>query len=518
MIPGFLAMRVVAMRYFKHDITPWVIKALFAGGIYTMGKHLWQTMGPFAEKHLLTSVSVTNLDPLYDHVSKWVSTNVGTKSTKHFSARTYNGRGENSRNGEEDVDSDESENITTPEKTTRSQVHFLPVKGGRQYFWHRGCLFRFKNEVTGMSAQSAHLNEETLTVSCFGRNPEHLRLFLDECVQFSGPDTSKTTRIHFLQKTPRTFNGEMSWCKTIVRPARSLATVDLNEKAKESVVAEIADYLSDRSPPYYAQRGIPHRRGYLLYGPPGTGKTSFANALAANFKLDMYVIQILGTMMDDETLMSAFEQLPKRCIVLLEDIDSAGIQREDMKDNKTTKRKNTFLTLSGVLNAIDGASSPEGRLLIMTSNTPESLDAALIRPGRIDRQVYFGHVDRKVASSIFIRMFAKSAEDLHRAQDGPLILIDNDGENVKLRQAARLFAESIPEDEITPAELQNFLLQHKNMTDAVANVGAWALAICEAKKAGANIVEDPLDAAPAKRNRHAVDDDEADSDSDSLFP
>ncbi|KAF2806366.1 P-loop containing nucleoside triphosphate hydrolase protein, partial [Mytilinidion resinicola] len=485
MIPGFLAMRALGMRCFKRDITPWVIKALFAAGIYNMGKHIWQWATPLMEKHLFTSVSVTNHDALHGKVSNWVSAIVSTKSVKHFSAKTGNASAKAEiidTNVEVSYFGGEKAKIMTADEEDGGVVRFLPVKGGCQYFWHRGRLFRYKNEVTRRNTQNIQLHEETLTISCFSRNPKHLRQFLAECWQFNGPAASKTTKVHFLEKCVRRCELSYDWTKIVLRPARSLATVDLNEKTKQSVVAEVADYLSAESPQYYAKRGIPHRRGYLLWGPPGTGKTSFCMGLASNFKLDLYVIQILGTPMDDKTLLDVFELLPKRCIVLLEDIDSAGIRRQQMRDKNVDPRAKPTLTLSGALNAIDGASSPEGRLLIMTSNAPENLDEALIRPGRIDRQVYFGHVDREVASSIFMRMFIKSAEDLRKSQDGPLVLIDNDGEDVKLRRAASLFAGSIPEDKITPAELQNFLLQHKDMKDALANVEAWATAICEAKE------------------------------------
>lgn len=64
-----------------------------------------------------------------------------------------------------------------------------------------------------------------------------------------------------------------------------------------------------------------------------------------------------------------------------------------------------------MLNVIDGVAAPEERLLIMTSNNPDTLDPVLIRPGRIDKQIYFDHLSKTVASSIFTRVFSVGFND-----------------------------------------------------------------------------------------------------------
>jgi chaperone BCS1 len=131
--------------------------------------------------------------------------------------------------------------------------------------------------------------------------------------------------------------------------------------------------------------------------------------------------------------------LPRRCVVLLEDIDTAGLRRpaeelsksgaekkaddgsKESKDKeapsndwkvsdlaKALKKDSSSddkkgISLSGLLNAIDGVASHEGRVLIMTTNVPESLDEALIRPGRVDLQVGFTNATREQARELFIR-------------------------------------------------------------------------------------------------------------------
>jgi DNA polymerase III delta prime subunit len=111
-------------------------------------------------------------------------------------------------------------------------------------------------------------------------------------------------------------------------PARPVSTVSLDEAQKTQVVADINEYLHPATAKWYAARGIPHRRGYLFHGPPGTGKTSLSFALAGMFGLSVYCASLSETELKESDLASLFTHLPNRCIVLLEDIDSAGVRRE----------------------------------------------------------------------------------------------------------------------------------------------------------------------------------------------
>ncbi|OJD21155.1 hypothetical protein ACJ73_07507 [Blastomyces percursus] len=109
------------------------------------------------------------------------------------------------------------------------------------------------------------------------------------------------------------------------------------------------------------------------------------------------------------------------------------------------------VSLSALLNALDGVSSQEGRLLIMTTNHIERLDDALIRPGRVDRQVLFQLADHKMSSRLFCTVFKRS-----------------DGDQ-------RTTGKEFDDETIDPAEiLLSFLLERKQSpTDAVADVENW---------------------------------------------
>jgi chaperone BCS1 len=201
--------------------------------------------------------------------------------------------------------------------------------------------------------------------------------------------------------------------------------------------------------------------------------------------------------MNDGTIHRLFLTLPRRCIVVIEDIDSAGIGREQapsqqpeassappelaallsgtglplipsaaggMTDRfgRDARPRNT-VTLSGLLNAIDGNASQEGRLLIMTSNNPDALDKALVRPGRVDRKVYFGNMTKSAGKSIFKRLIGRSAI----AHDAAFTMD-------QIEQYADEFSEKVPANTLTPADVQNYLQGCRgDPVKALSDIDAW---------------------------------------------
>ncbi|KAF9958756.1 hypothetical protein BGZ72_010973 [Mortierella alpina] len=225
------------------------------------------------------------------------------------------------------------------------------------------------------------------------------------------------------------------------RKRRVLESVILDEGIADRVVRDVKEFVKNEK--WYADRGIPYRRGYLLYGPPGSGKTSFIQALAGELEYNICILNLSERGLTNDRLNHLLTNLPERSIMLLEDIDAAFAKRE-----KTQEGFQSMVTFSGLLNALDGVASSEGRIIFMTTNHIEVLDPALIRPGRVDLREYVGD-----ATSIQIRRMFKR---FYERED----------------ELAEKFVKSLEGHKVSTAALQGHFVHFKDRPEAACeNVG-----------------------------------------------
>ena len=155
----------------------------------------------------------------------------------------------------------------------------------------------------------------------------------------------------------------------------------LDPVAKRLVQSDFTTLLQRRA--WSEANGMPFRRGYLLYGPPGNGKTSVLRAMAAHPQISPATINFGDQSADDETLSSLFtwahEHSPS--LIFMEDLDRHFNARSSGGNRSS-------ITLSHLLNCLDGVANPEGIIVVATANDPAALDSAILRrPGRFDRVV-----------------------------------------------------------------------------------------------------------------------------------
>jgi len=157
-------------------------------------------------------------------------------------------------------------------------------------------------------------------------------------------------------------------------------------------------------PERYANLGIDPPKGVMLYGPPGTGKTLLARAVAN--RTDSTFIRVIGSELvqkyigEGARLVRELFQLAKSkkaCIIFFDEIDAIGGTRfED--DTGESEVQRTMLEL---VNQLDGFDSRGNIRILMATNRPDTLDPALVRPGRIDRKIEFGIPDLEGRTEIF---------------------------------------------------------------------------------------------------------------------
>ena len=300
------------------------------------------------------------------------------------------------------------------------------------------------------------------------------------CRSYKEEKLTGMTTVYYSFSDPYT-SGNWS---TIVKTTRKLDTIDMEETQKTHLVGDAEIYFSEKTKKFYADCGIPYRRGYLFHGPPGTGKTSFSAALAGHLGCDLYLINLASGNMSDGPLQALFLSLPPKCVVVIEDIDSCGIGREqgsalatpdfamsamNAQGDETptvprtrSTRKRNMVTLSGLLNAIDGSASAEGRLLILTSNHALALDPALTRPGRVDLIVPFGKMKEQSIRDIFKRLVGRAA------------IAHLGSTEQQIDEYATAFSAIVPPDTFTPAQLQGFLQNCRGDPEmAMRDINAW---------------------------------------------
>lgn len=514
--PGFSMLSSVLQRYLRIDLNVYVPLILLSGCLLAAWRYLSDYVWSQIESYCMSSVDIRIDDEIYNMLMAWVAQQRFARGARRFVVNTdlnsrawyVSWRWDSNEDEEDEKDEDSNGPLSGNGKKS---LAYTPTFGSHYFFYkHRLCIFR-RDRGRGQDFGILSVSEkEEITVSCFGRNPNVLKeLLLEARAQFVKRDERKTL---IYRGTTRPGSSEPIWQRAMARESRPFSTVILNEKKKQDLIEDVTDYLNPVTRRWYANRGIPYRRGYLLYGPPGTGKSSLSLALAGFFKMRIYIVSLSSITSTEENLATLFAELPRRCVVLLEDIDTAGLthtREEDGYENGDSKGEDTEpkkksgtknpdtpsfrLSLSGLLNILDGVASQEGRVLIMTTNHLQKLDKALIRPGRVDNIVEFGLADSGMITSIFRAIFAPLEAD---ASPSTLARVNNTDLNVDLAEVvarvesekrkrektianidrlAAQFAAIIPPLEFSPAELQGFLLKNKRDPEgAVAGAEAWA--------------------------------------------
>jgi chaperone BCS1 len=499
--PGFSTLSSIIHHYLGFDLNVYIPLLLIVSGVVFVGNYIWEYSWGIIGQYLMSTVRIRHDDEIFNIVMAWVVKQRFSQGSRRFMVN-INIKSRSFWLYDWDDDNNDENDSKKPLKYTPS--------AGSHWFWYRGHYLNFERIDNRERFASSSPSEE-LSISCFGRNPRIIKeLLLDAQDQYVQKDDEQT--VIYRSSNPTGNNGaDPSWQRCMSRVRRPISTVILSEKTKNDLIDDVTDYLNPNTRRWYANRGIPYRRGYLLYGPPGTGKSSLSLALAGHFNMRIYMVSLNSIHANEETLGSLFTELPSRCVVLLEDIDTAGLthtREEKNGDNSTETVADPVLTtrsgaptvaapvpvgrlsLSGLLNILDGVASQEGRVLIMTTNHLEKLDKALIRPGRVDKIVQFGLADADMSASIFRAIYAPyEGEDVDVGVAKANYLDPEEAlKQAALAKKTRLetlerinalatkFAAKMPSLEFSPAEIQGLLLKNKRDPDGVIDaIDEWAV-------------------------------------------
>lgn len=200
--------------------------------------------------------------------------------------------------------------------------------------------------------------------------------------------------------------GGSMWSHVEFKHPGRFETLAMEPKKKQKIIDDLIRFSNAKD--YYQKIGKTWKRGYLLYGPPGTGKSTMVAAIANLLEYDIYDLE-LTAVKDNIHLRKLLIETSNKSIILIEDIDCSldltgeRKKEKDKEENKDGdekdevkkaildegKKKGSEVTLSGLLNFIDGiwSSCGEERIIVFTTNYIEKLDPALIRRGRMDMHI-----------------------------------------------------------------------------------------------------------------------------------
>ncbi|PWA67988.1 AAA+ ATPase domain-containing protein [Artemisia annua] len=246
-------------------------------------------------------------------------------------------------------------------------------------------------------------------LTCKRKDREIITEFYLKHVLDEGKAIAVKTRQRKLYTNSKSDNGysfkKKIWSHIIFEHPSTFDTLAMDPKKKKEILNDLITF--SKSKDYYKKVGKSWKRGYLLYGPPGTGKSSMIAAMANFLEYDIYDLE-LTSVKDNTDLRKLLIDTTSKSIIVIEDIDCSldlTGQRKEKKDEskdaekdpiqkkaeeeKAKEKKGSEVTLSGLLNFIDGLWSACGseRLIVFTTNFVEKLDPALIRRGRMDKHI-----------------------------------------------------------------------------------------------------------------------------------
>ncbi|KAJ4116129.1 hypothetical protein NW768_011101 [Fusarium equiseti] len=451
-----------------------------------IAKNIFEFWSESITARFISTVEISAHDETYNYLMNWVSQNGISKDNYRLRASaTLTNEGftwspdadekkEANRSGD---DEDPLAKQITAMRSMSSLFNVKPIYWtpalGTHFFRYENRILAFSRGLENQNITATPRQPEKLAISCLGRDATILkRLLYNARIDFLEKQKGKTS---IFRATKFEYEQEMTWTRCMAKATRPISTIVLDDQLKQNFIKDLRRYLDPQTKHWYVNRGIPYRRGYLFAGPPGTGKTSLTFAAAGLMGLDIYMVNLNSPRLNEDSLASLFQQLPETCLVLLEDIDATELAQKrgantSMSSQRRKKRDAEKISLSGLLNVIDGVGAQEGRVLVMTSNHTENIDPALLRPGRIDHTISFQLATSEAAEMLFKQMYDATemqAESQGSEKKGPTV-------SESIAAKASRFGKEVPDFALSPAAIQGFLLTHLDDPDgALATVQAF---------------------------------------------
>lgn len=454
-VKGFMGNDVLSAGFFL----------MIIGSSYTFFKDLIVGYYQEVQSWFYVSIVVEEGDQLFNWLSDWISERPLTKSIRHLAAKTVW------------PENDEDLDYFDDGEEERPKLVYAPGSG-THVLYHMGYKVSVSRDTPEQAAsnedsdQNKFMKKKSITISTVGWDMRLLKMIVQDAMDKSYKKKAGKTTIYSTQPF------DSYWSNSESRAPRAFHSVILAKGLKEELLSDITMFR--KSARWYHDRGIPYRRGYLLHGPPGTGKTSFIVALAGHLRMNVCIVNLGISGFNDKQLNQLLNSAPRNSILLMEDVDAALIKRKAGKDQEGENN----VTLSGILNSLDGITAQEGSVVFMTTNHIRKLAPALIRPGRCDRKLLFDYADEHQIRGMCLKfLLSRSAsgqltkDRLPKGEDpsdsdeiGPEEQARMDAYDAHVHEVAEQVCQKLTfKDSVTTAQLQAFFMLHRESPDTIVD-------------------------------------------------
>jgi len=265
--------------------------------------------------------------------------------------------------------------------------------------------FMLNGEIASINFETYFFIIKKLTLT--SDKKEDITLFVEKAINFKHKEKAYKFINNFGDKIEKKKLFMGTWLFDSAIPKRNIDTLFLKEGQLDKIINPILSFIDKKKSKEiykdYVKHGIPYKMNILLHGSPGVGKTSLIHTIASICDASICNVNINNELKEEDMVraLANVSSYDKSSIVVIEDIDCIFNER------KKGDTHNNNLTMSGLLNCLDGFNNPEGLIVIITTNFPDKLDNALVRSGRIDLNIELTHLDKYQASNMFKSFFDK---------------------------------------------------------------------------------------------------------------
>lgn len=370
-----------------------IVAGVFAA-ILTWGQSIPKKLWNFIARVSTTTVRFNSDSPDYEAVNRYITHNiVWDKFSRNFNFQTEIG-----------FDHEEWKEFAKHRGLTAG------------YGTHIGFFKRWPLliERTLEESQQTRDFKEYLTVTIFGRSRKRLESFSKAVSSAAGQAEDEFTKV------PVFINSGSSWNRMGRLPLRRMDSVFTSNNTGNKVVEAIRSFEAKRDE--HHRLGLPHHMGVMLHGEPGCGKSSMVHAIASETQRAIHYLN-LGSVDSDKELTSLLSGTRdwSKIILAIEDIDAAGVKvnrdhAEKKKKKKDDDEPSGPISLSALLNVLDGILCPDGLVVVATTNHHDKLDPALKREGRFDHTFELGRLGYEDFERM-AKMFGLDPTDFEVAND-----------------------------------------------------------------------------------------------------